>query len=361
MRQSGKCDIPATEVNTLNEIFKNMLAKEQFLTITGDFISLSTYLREGLMLIHYYELMEELGVPPNDLLKSAFDPYQRHSEAYLNGIRTVAQILCKFCVIMTDWSSHIFVYNINLLWAFGTENSTNEIGISTVKPEIRILKLEDHSRELLRVGWSGFEGTVNWASIAPHKLGFKCEPYCTEPANIYIQRHALQRLQERVGLVPGLMQEAVFETFRNEEIFWHKRSEKRLVEYRIMEKKIGYLVCSMDQGTIIIRSFLFLTNSGTPEGNKLSELTRLAPLDKQYLGIDTLLGFAGFEFSKDPSLVELFTQAGCADLLNLSTLTKFTKSEVKGQDAELLLKYLTGIFDPDGELIETDDQAVNIH
>lgn len=94
---------------------------------------------------------------------------------------------------------------------------------------------------------------------------------------------------------------------------------------------------------IIIRTFLFLTNDGTPDGKKLSELTRLQLLDKQYLGIDTLAGFMKFWIAKDEALSALFTEAGCESLLDLHVLERFQVSELTAKDPLYLLKYLRGI------------------
>jgi len=100
-------------------------------------------------------------------------------------------------------------------------------------------------------------------------------------------------------------------------------------------------VVSYDQEKIIIRSFLFLTNNGTPEGNSISELTKLAPLDKKYLGMDTLMGFASYEFSSDSELSELFKQAGCEDLLQVDDLIKFSEATIRVKNPQDIMQYLT--------------------
>lgn len=108
------------------------------------------------------------------------------------------------------------------------------------------------------------------------------------------------------------------------------------------DKKVGYLVCSYAEGKVVIRSFLFLTNDGTPEGKRLSKLTQLQKLDKRYLEIDTLGGFMGFNIAYDVQLSSLFIEAGCGDLLNASDLKLYMKDDAKEKDVLTLLKYLTG-------------------
>ena len=45
------------------------------------------------------------------------------------------------------------------------------------------------------------------------------------------------------------------------------------------------------EGKIVIRTFLFVTNNGTPEGKKLAQITGLQKLDKKYLALDKLSTF----------------------------------------------------------------------
>lgn len=328
-------------IKHLNEIFKNMLNKETCTSPTGETISLSTFHREGLMLIHYITLVEAENQTLGDALREIQQNYHQHNEYYLKPIQDLIHIMWKFSIIMTDWNELIFTYNINETCGMRGLDGNNEIIISAEKPNIKILKLESHPRELVRVGWTNVEGIIRPLHIKPKWIGFKEDPKSNDYCKVYIQKHALLRLRERIGLVPGLMHEAVYETLRKKEKTWYKRTDKRIVEYKILDKKVGYLVCSLDEGVIIIRSFLFLTNTGTPEGNKLSELTSLEPIDKKYLNIDTLLGLAGYNIAQEPRLAELFLNAGCQDLLSLADLTKFAKFTLKEQYNETLLRYLS--------------------
>lgn len=191
---------------------------------------------------------------------------------------------------------------------------------------------------MLRIGWPDGFGNIDWISIEPSKIGFLNGKQDARP--VYIQRHALNRLNERLDLYSGLVHEAIASGFDAETYEWHHRNGKALVAFRILKKKVGYLVVSYEQDILIIRSFLFLTNNGTPEGNKLIGLTKLAPLDKSYLGVDTLPGFAGFDFPSNAELSELFRQAGCEDLLKMDPIINFSEALVRRKDSEELMKYL---------------------
>jgi hypothetical protein len=114
----------------------------------------------------------------------------------------------------------------------------------------------------------------------------------------------------------------------------------QLLAFTIGQRKLGYLVVEMLTDKLVIRTFLFLTNDGTLEGRKLAALTRLRKLDKQHLGIDTLMGFRKLHIAADPVLTRLFAEAGCADLLDLADLDPLLQIEVTMKDTDFLLRYL---------------------
>jgi hypothetical protein len=84
-----------------------------------------------------------------------------------------------------------------------------------------------------------------------------------------------------------------------------------LVPFDLASGKIGYLLCRWCERKIIITTFLFLTNDGTPEGKKLEELTMLKKMDKQHLQIDTVQHFLSYHIDRNEELKSLFIEAGC--------------------------------------------------
>jgi hypothetical protein len=197
------------------------------------------------------------------------------------------------------------------------------------------------SREVFQLGWPDYNGNVKEIKLRPSKIGLKLRG--DKSVSIYLQKHALQRLEERLGIVTGISHYHLYATLKSNNPVAHPQGTTTLVEYSIYEKKLRYLVCGIYEEQIVVRIFLFLTNDGTPEGNRLSELTRLGLLDKQYLGIDTLEGFLRFGIAEDPALKELFTRAGCESLLDMDDVKPFVVSKVAPKDPALLLQYLIGM------------------
>src|SRR5450759_1287872 len=116
---------------------------------------------------------------------------------------------------------------------------------------------------------------------------------------IYIQKHALRRLDERIdclsvdqkhiSLFSALIKPEIIKTAKN----------RSLVAFRIYNTKVGYLSAEYIDGAVLIHTFLFITNNGTPEGQKLTELTGLGKLDKKYLAIDKLSSFIKSDIGKN--------------------------------------------------------------
>jgi hypothetical protein len=320
------------------ELFQQNLNATEITTLIGQKISLANYLREGLMLIQFVEMMAIEQRPIHSDLITAFEPYFRETEIYESVLNDVVRILQRLAIIQSDWSVTVLEYDLQGLCAVKGVTASNQVRVKNVRSEQISLQLDGYKREVLRIGWPEAFGGLGWISIQPSKIGIVDRKQ--EDTPVFIQRHALNRLDERLRLYPGIVHEAIAATFQTETCQWLHRNEKTLVALKILNKKVGYLVVSYDQDKIIIRSFLFLTNNGTPEGNKLSELTKLAPLDKKYLGMDTLPGFVSFDFPSNAELSELFRKAGCEDLLKLDDLINFSEAVGRSKHPMELMKYL---------------------
>jgi hypothetical protein len=80
---------------------------------------------------------------------------------------------------------------------------------------------------------------------------------------------------------------------------------------------IGYFKADITQGKILIRTFLFLTNEGTPEARRLKENTGLNKVDVKYLNIDKIKAFIESDIVKNERIKNIFIEAGCGGLFDL--------------------------------------------
>lgn len=90
---------------------------------------------------------------------------------------------------------------------------------------------------------------------------------------------------------------------------------------------------------IVLRTFLFLTNNGTPEGEKLHEHTGIMKEDKMYLTIDKFSSFIHSDIKYNDHIKDIFIKAGCQSLFEVDKEVYLANGEEKAL-ANLIENYL---------------------
>jgi hypothetical protein len=205
-------------------------------------------------------------------------------------------------------------------------------------PETKIFKTALGDREALRVCFAYVNVGILYAQVDPLVLGVD---HPNDKVPVYIQLHAVHRLEERLeGLRNYNLQCSVFDSF-NKPIVVRQHKNRILIACYINDVKMGYFVAEYIQEALLIHTFLFITHDGTPEGNKLSELTGLDKLDKKYLAIDKLSSFISSDISQNQRLRNLFCSVGCSCLFEISEMVNRSALKQEGHVlSERILKYL---------------------
>jgi hypothetical protein len=183
------------------------------------------------------------------------------------------------------------------------------------------------------------------------------------PIEVYIQQHAVERLMERTCcpfphwiydyLVDALLKPTVIRMQEN----------RYLIEYRMVGIKIGYFLTTLVNGELLIRTFLFITHNGTPEGRKLEASTGLQKEDRKYLSIDNIRALANSDIEQNVTMHKLFLQAGLGSLLELCKRVRekdkdflwlISESENKTSLSRLIIEYMKSDADND-EFVEVED------
>lgn len=212
--------------------------------------------------------------------------------------------------------------------------------LHVVKSQSLNFVFENVSRPTFRVGFPSIDEGISWARLAPAAWGSE-EENAGKKLDVYIQSHALIRMRERIDGLPEPMCVLNLNLSINVDPVVIVRKDDLLIEYRIDGLKIGYVVATRQKDRIIIRTFLFITFSGTPEGQKLSQITGLNMYDKKYLAIDRLSTFMKTDIRENPVLVDLFSRAGCGDLFQTDKLMNYVNTKNESSfSSELLIKYM---------------------
>lgn len=218
----------------------------------------------------------------------------------------------------------------------------NNYLVHVERPESEVLDIDGNKRSIFRIGIGTKKGVV-WLSVTPEKLG-RQGILNKFPLKVYIQKHAIERIRERLGdffhkinffLITAAIMECEVYPAEGDSILFLCKSNSF---------KVGYLKASIIGDKVLIRTFLFLTNNGTPEGKKLESLLGIQKEDKKYLGIDKLNVFITSDIEQNENLKTIFCQAGCGDLFQIKKhLSKSQDQDI--QCADYFSKYL-GLENP---------------
>jgi hypothetical protein len=315
------------------------LLEEPAFDIVECHIPLKTMLSEGLTLIHFISTISGNRFPGSDKLVAAFNSFLLTTNGYYGYL---IDQLASLLFLMDLRSGN---YKEGFLHADRTQTNLRKIGttpntifVHLLKPIVDKVIIEGSKREIIAVNRFVPRGISLQVKFRPSAIGLQSDT--DEALPLYIQRHALQRLDERLGLRAENVHAHLFFSLYDQPVKYVLVDGRTLIEFNMYEYKVGYLVTTMEDDKLVILSFLFLTNDGTPEGRKLRAITGLAKRDKKYLEIDKLSTFTAYRIHEDKELSELFRQAGCGSLLEAEALQAIAAEYMPERSKAILHKYL---------------------
>ncbi|MBN1576850.1 MAG: hypothetical protein JW913_09875 [Chitinispirillaceae bacterium] len=173
--------------------------------------------------------------------------------------------------------------------------------------------VDGRPRPAYRVGRALWVDGVKWAAVKGELLVPFCKADPGREYPVFVQSHALERLKERLFPVP--VDDILFDiSFGLPEIS-RGPAEKLFFSVRRANCKLGYLLTDLIGDELIVRSFLFITNTGTDEGRKYNERLRVETYSKKYFGLDSLLTYISTDICVDPFFRSVLTDCGCEGLV----------------------------------------------
>ncbi len=317
----------------------NYFMRDEFIQLeNGNKYPLSWYPAEGMTLLNSINIVE----PDNPAALTVipfFEKYLPDTKYYEEVQDRLSDILLESTRYLSDLTTEIIKVDTTQSAVFESYEPKNDLFIRPFKPETVYLLINGEKHSAIQLGWVTPSMKWHMLKVKPSQLGFKVEGLDI-PLDIFVQKHALMRLKERINITPGVMHEILFLTFAEDKIKHVFRDGKSLVEFRISNEKAGYFLVKLHGNQLIVHTFLFLTNDRTPEGDKLKKLLALVKTDKKYLEIDNLPAFNAYRIYENETLSKLFEEAGCGSLLKLGHLKQFSQIMVSDKDAESIERYL---------------------
>lgn len=344
IRAAAGEDIPADKLRFANCMISQLFKLSHVEINMGELsrLSLYQYYSIGYTIMSYIMWLKDDEYPHAIEVKKALAPWDKIIESPIdeeasdifNGLMIM---IAMFCSNVND---HLYILEFN---PKVLQRGLTHVGLisemyKTQLPKVKI-KIEEQLRPAWHVCWSypGFDRQLFYISV-------KSEDIYQEPGrmfNVYIQSHALNRLAERLdGVEPGVLHFGIFSSISEPKVC-KSRSGFLMFEYEIFGNKVGYLLGEVVDEMIVIKTFLFLTNAGTPEADKLKAATGLMKEDIMYLDIDKLSTFVYSDIAGNDRIRQLFIDAGCESLFKIDKASFGARGEdTITAKAEMIAKYL---------------------
>jgi hypothetical protein len=187
--------------------------------------------------------------------------------------------------------------------------------LSAMEPQVRRWVVDGVPRPLYRVGTTWGGTGARWISLEPGQLG---PMHVHSELPIFVQSHALKQLRQRANLPKAApyLEGWLAESLKAPNIV-ERQGADLLVEYRLKEMRVGYLIVTLLDDMAVVRTFKFLTMAGTTEARALRNRLGLTRDDIDWLRLSELSSFTHTDLRSDQRLRRIFSQCGCGHLFEL--------------------------------------------
>ncbi len=345
--------IPESELHEARFILNSMLPLQTYTPVPdGNAIPLQLFFSAGFSFF-YYLSQEKLDASPiTARLRRLMQAQIGFHGGYEQAHQTLNNVLLVVLTHLTNLQTSLYsvTYRTKPRPKL-TPGIAQFLELKKETPPQKHVVLDGKPRPVIRLGFGGCNKGVTYVSVRPKQLGWPDTG--TEPAlDVYFQSHVLTRLHERLDCInENIYQYGLFSAMHN---FHACRDDtgRLLVEYRLLKMKVGYLVVEPHGTMLIIRTFLFLTNSSTPEGKKLRSLYGLQRRDTDYLAIDKLSAFMSEDLYQTKELHPILQVIGCENLSQMFASMKNILTKTETQHTGTLLAQYLGLM-PDNNILSS--------
>jgi hypothetical protein len=270
-------------------------------------------------LVAYANDTKDEDFPRAAEFKKALEPHANMIDLYRSTNQRLSAIMYNITMLNSDFEGQIYTFTYEIRDYFHERTGCFLIlDIYGLSPDSKQIDIEGGKRQAVRVGWVLEDPKPRFDYVE-----MDCTKWMDIPEGetrrlpVYIQHHALQRLRERMDVqLHGLLYDSLYESLCKP-VTCRNNKGYLLIEYRYMGVKTGYLRADIHNDIMLIHTFLFLTNNGTPEGALLQQNTGLKLADKMYLDIDKLSSFVASDIKNNKVIKEIFIKSGCGSLFEI--------------------------------------------
>ncbi|MFA9372403.1 MAG: hypothetical protein ACERIH_11900 [Labilibaculum antarcticum] len=308
--------ITTKELRYINKIYQQMLRKDDL--IFGDL--LLSVIDYNVFAVFHYVIENVIDDKERQgMLKKAFEiPDNMEVDKCVGDARMY--YLFTFYKVMTrvgNVRKKFYFYKMTPVKNQDGSDSTRFLPVVSACCSVqKKLEINKRLRPVFKMGVPDAVEGFRWVKIKKTLLG---DYYKDDEGylDMYIQSHALNRMKERLDVFDKMtLNHILCLNVSDVTEFEHYRGYL-LLPLLVYSLKIGYFVCNVLDNKLVVRSFLFVTHSFTPEGDKLKEITGLKRLDISYWKIDRLSTLMQIDEAYQPQLLLLFQEVGIQDIMKL--------------------------------------------
>jgi len=321
--------------------FINNWLKEKTIELyqDGPIISLYDYFTIIYTFTYYSEVVEKsIAFKVTTEIKHVMEKHMDLNELSNQAMYLLLPMLVVASLFRSNPLSSIYFFDVFIQQCkVAKVNSVMKILVSKKQVDRLSIILNGKQRTVYRMGFPMSFGAFKWTQFDAKTLKMPSLD-SKQPLDVYFQAHALDRLYERCDCFsPVRLHSGLVVSLESPEILV-MRGNKRLIEYKLNEEeKLGYLVAEVVNNLVIIRTFLLLTQDGTPEGDRLKSIMSSSKEDAKYWALDRLSTFVASDIHKNESLKQIFVQAGCGGLFKVKTNEDALERTIEQADA--MVKY----------------------
>ena len=337
-------------VEYIKQAFKSFETSTELTLLTGEKITIREF-RTTLNTIFFTFLMDDVNMGTHTQLikKEVYDLFLKYTDLGNKVNQQSTDFFDDICTHISSLKYGIYypkeTFKNKHQKSLEDSWSTSPVFLFNREiPNHRQLNFDGKKREVYQMGFPEFDKGVRWTTVASERLGL---PY-GKSYPCYIQQHAIVRLTERIGIFSESV--SVFQaclSLEQGKVLRMPNSEAFYFELKILNIKLGYLITYLIDEMLVVKTFIFVTQSGSPEGKRIEAAMGLKRDDKDYIGMSTLKGFLSEDVAKNPKMAILLEKSGCADLLNAYEVFS-KKVNIKGMQAtgRIITQYLEKSWQP---------------
>jgi len=260
---------------------------------SGEKISIPTFFTDLALIVHFVEFLSSHCIKEHVKMRTAFAPYLTSGDWLLRTKISIFNTLSFANEQFYDPIKGTLQFDVSDL-ALTKPGGRNQVRLRRLKNKLDKQEIDGITRPIVAIGdapvvvgdWQ------QWIYFNPAQFGIThISDIGAKP--LYIEHHALNRFEERTFSPKDYVQIYLAKAFiyGTPEVIVYRGQV--LIACHCARHKVGYFLVSYHGDKWVIRTFLFLTNEGTPEGTKLKEIVGLEKEDAKYLMILSMISGFG--------------------------------------------------------------------